>query len=216
LFTRRSDPSSPAVAEVEPGIRLFQVQAGPDGPLSMEAGPDVLGEFLRGVLTAAAVDDAADAGKHAPYDMVHSHYWLSGWVGDRAKEIWGVPHVTSFHTLGKVKNSALGEGDAPQPTSRLTGEERIVAAVDRILAPTSVEADALVGLYGADPGRIRLVLPGVDRTVFLPRDRAEARAELCPPLAPLLLFVGRLQPLKGPDVAIAALAHAVGCSPELA
>jgi D-inositol-3-phosphate glycosyltransferase len=148
--------------------------------------------------------------------MVHSHYWLSGWVGDRAKEIWGVPHVTSFHTLGKVKNSALAEGDAPEPTSRLTGEERIVAAVDRILAPTSVEADALVGLYGADPGRIRLVLPGVDRTVFLPRDRAEARAELGLPSAPLLLFVGRLQPLKGPDVAIAALAHAVGCSPELA
>jgi D-inositol-3-phosphate glycosyltransferase len=215
LFTRRSDPASPAVAEVEPGIRLIQVQAGPEGPLSKEAVPEVLGEFLDGVLTAAAVDDPADATKHAPYDVVHSHYWLSGWVGDRAKEIWGVPHVTSFHTLGKVKNSSLAEGDAPEPASRVSGEERIVAAVDRILAPTSIEADALVGLYGAEPERIRLVLPGVDRTVFVPLDRAQARAELDLPSTPLLLFVGRLQPLKGPEVAIAALAHAVRCVPEV-
>jgi D-inositol-3-phosphate glycosyltransferase len=123
--------------------------------------------------------------------------------------------VASFHTLGKVKNSALADGDLPEPPVRLAGEQRIVRGADRILAPTPAEARQLVGLYGADPGRIRIVPPGVDRSIFSPRPRPEARARLHLSNARLLLFVGRLQPLKGPDVALRAIAEAVAREPEL-
>src|SRR6185437_1342934 len=121
-----------------------------------------------GVVRAAA--DHADtlAHRHSPYDVVHSHYWLSGWVGSRAKEIWGAPHVATFHTLGKVKNFTLALGDRPEPPVRLDGEERVIRGADRIVAPTPVEAAHLVGLYGADPDRIRIVPPGVDPAVFAP------------------------------------------------
>jgi D-inositol-3-phosphate glycosyltransferase len=136
-------------------------------------------------------------------------------VGERTKEIWGAPLVASFHTLGKVKNYSLAVGDRPEPRVRLDGELSTIRGADRILAPTPVEAAHLVGLYGADPERIRIVPPGVDRAVFAPRDRAEARARLHLMNARLLLFVGRLQPLKGPDVAIRALAEAVARAPDV-
>jgi D-inositol-3-phosphate glycosyltransferase len=123
--------------------------------------------------------------------------------------------VASFHTLGKVKNDVLAEGDPPEPPVRLAGEQSVVRGADRIIAPTPVEADDLVDLYGADRGRIRIVSPGVDASVFAPRPRAEARARLHLSNDRLLLFVGRLQPFKGPDVAIRALARAVVRAPEL-
>jgi D-inositol-3-phosphate glycosyltransferase len=178
-----------------------------------EALPALLPEFLGSVLHRAAQDVAER--RHSPYDVVHSHYWLSGWVGERTKEIWDAPLVASFHTLGKVKNFSLAVGDRPEPSVRLDGESRTIRGADRILAPTPVEAAHLVGLYGADPERIRIVPPGVDRTLFRPRDRESARARLHLTNARLLLFVGRLQPLKGPDIAIRALAEAVARAPEL-
>ena len=110
------------------------------------------------------------------YDILHSHYWLSGWVGKLARRTsWAVPLVASFHTLGKVKNYSLARGEAPEPPSRLVGEERVIAGADRILAPTPAEAAQLVGLYRADPDHIRIVPPGVDHSIFFPRDRAAAR-----------------------------------------
>jgi D-inositol-3-phosphate glycosyltransferase len=146
--------------------------------------------------------------------VVHSHYWLSGWVGSKAKEIWGAPLVASFHTLGKVKNSALPSGEAPEPPVRLEGEERVVGGADRILAPTPGEAEDLVSLYGADPSRIRIVSPGVDRLVFSPVAKPEARRRLKLGNRGLVLFVGRLQGFKGPDLAIRAMATAVSRAPE--
>jgi D-inositol-3-phosphate glycosyltransferase len=131
-----------------------------------------------------------------------------------AKQSWGVPHVTSFHTLGKVKNGSLGNGDRPEPPVRLDGEQHVIEGADRILAPTPSEAAHLVDLYGADPSRIRIVPPGVDSAVFVPGRKDVARAKLHLSNDRLLLFVGRLQPLKGPDVAIRALAHAVATAPD--
>jgi D-inositol-3-phosphate glycosyltransferase len=143
--------------------------------------------------------------------VVHSHYWLSGWVGSRAKEIWGAPLVASFHTLGRVKNGALGEGDRPEPPARLDGEENVIRGADRILAPTPVEAGHLVDLYGADPKRIRIVRPGVDRGVFVPRSREDAKSRLHLSNDRLLLFVGRLDVVhKGLDVLLDAVAQALG------
>src|SRR2546430_5837929 len=162
IFTRHQGVG-PEVEHVAPGARLIQVPAGPRGPVPKEELPLVLPQFLDGVLGTASA--ARNGDFRAPYDVVHSHYWLSGWVGERAKEIWGAPLVASFHTLGKVKNSVLPTGDRPEPTARLTGEECVVQGADRILAPTPLEAAHLVDLYGADPGRIRVIPPGVDRTV---------------------------------------------------
>jgi D-inositol-3-phosphate glycosyltransferase len=216
IFTRRAEPGGHPVEPVGPGMRVINVPAGPPGALPKEDLPGVVPQFVRGVVAHAAIDDAADAHGHGPYDLVHSHYWLSGWVGAKAKQIWGVPHVTSFHTLGRIKNAALPPGDRPEPPVRLAGERRVVAAADRILAPTMEEAADLVGLYGADPDRIRVVVPGLDRALFVPAPKGAARARLgLPgPPTPVLLFVGRLQPLKGPDLAIRVMAAAVARDPK--
>ena len=210
VFTRSRSKRSPRVEVLAPGSRLIRVPAGPPGPVKKEDLPRLLPTFLGGVLAHAAGDH--HQGAHSPYDVVHSHYWLSGWVGTHAKEIWGAPHVTSFHTLGKVKNSATSSAEPP---IRLQGEQRVVRRADRILAPTATEAGHLMDLYGADPRQIRIVAPGVDRRIFAPMPKDEARARLHLGDRRLLLFVGRLQPHKGPDVAIRAFAEAVRTDPSL-
>jgi D-inositol-3-phosphate glycosyltransferase len=206
VFTRCRGRNVPEVEEILPGHRLIQVQAGPCAPVPKDERPRFLPAFLGRVLERQRSDGA-------DYDVVHSHYWLSGWVGRSAKEIWGAPLVASFHTLGKVKNSSLARGEGPEPGTRLSGEERVIEQADRILSATPAEADHLVGLYGADPDRIRIVPPGVDHSVFFPRDREPAKARLHLAGARLVVFVGRLQPHKGPDIAVAALAEAVRRDP---
>ena len=150
------------------------------------------------------------------YDLIHSHYWLSGQVGWLAKERWGVPLVHSMHTLGKVKNAALALGDDPEPTSRLIGEDQVVDAADRLIANTEQEAGELVRLYGADPDRVTVVNPGVDLERFKPGPRSVARNKVgLPQDAAVLLFVGRIQPLKAPDVLLRAAAVLLERRPEL-
>jgi D-inositol-3-phosphate glycosyltransferase len=215
IYTRCHGQNLPEVQELAAGTRLIQVQAGPCAPVVKEDLPTLLPSFLDGVIAHAAKEGDGAPHRHSPYDVVHSHYWLSGWVGSKAKQIWGAPLVTSFHTLGRVKNSTTPQGERPEPEIRLLGEEGVVRISDRILAPTTAEAGELVDLYGADPGRIRVVAPGVDGGIFAPRPKAAAKARLHMTNIRLLLFVGRLQPLKGPDVAIRALAEVVARAPEL-
>jgi D-inositol-3-phosphate glycosyltransferase len=147
---------------------------------------------------------------------VHSHYWLSGHVGWLAKERWGVPLVHTAHTLAKVKNAWLADGDRPEPTARAIGEAQVVATADRLIASTDDEARQLIDLYDADPDVIATVAPGVDLDVFSPGDVGAARARLgLPTDAVVLLFVGRIQPLKAPDVLLRASAQLIRRDPSL-
>jgi D-inositol-3-phosphate glycosyltransferase len=207
VFTRCRGGDLPEVEDLGGGSRLIRVKAGPCEPVPKDDLPRYLPEFLGGVLQRGALEDR-------PYDLVHSHYWLSGWVGRSAKEIWSVPLVASFHTLGKVKNYSLAFGEAPEPGTRVVGEERVIAEADRIVAATPAEAAQLVGLYRADPDRIRVIPPGVDHGLFFPRPRDDARERLHLTGVRLLLFVGRLQAHKGPDVAVRTLAEAIARDPE--
>ena len=209
LFIRCRGGDDHEVREIAPGIRVVSVKAGPCTPVPKSALPRFLPEFLGGVLKIAREDGRG-------YDIVHSHYWLSGWVGRAAKRSWDVPLVATFHTLGKVKNYSLASGERPEPPERLAGEERVIADADRVLAPTPLEAAQLVGLYRADPAHIRMVPPGVDHTIFYPHDRARARERLHLSGLRLALYVGRLQAHKGPDVAVRTIAEAVARDPEAA
>ena len=186
---------------------MVSIKAGPCEPIPKNELPRYLPEFLGGVIRHAKMNDR-------PYDLVHSHYWLSGWVGNALRELWGVPLVSSFHTLGKVKNYSLAAGERPEPAARIDGEARVIGASNRILAATPAEASQLVGLYRAEPEHIRLVPPGVDHRMFTPRDREAARSRLYLSGLRLALFVGRLQAHKGPDVAIRTIAAAIAREPE--
>ncbi len=209
LFTRCRGEDPPETLELSPGVRVVSVKAGPCAPVPKAVLPRFLPEFLGGVLRRARLDGRG-------YDILHSHYWLSGWVGSSVKAFLDVPLVASFHTLGKVKNYSLARGERPEPPARLQGEERVIADADRILAPTPSEAAQLVGLYRADPDHIRIVPPGVDHTIFFPRSRDAARERLHVSGLRLALYVGRLQAHKGPDVAVRTLAEAVARDPETA
>jgi D-inositol-3-phosphate glycosyltransferase len=209
IFTRASASDLPPSVELAPGVTVRHVVAGPLEGLPKEELPGQLCAFTSGVLRAEA---AVDRGY---YDVVHSHYWLSGHVGWLAKERWGVPLVHTAHTLAKVKNAWLAEGDRPEPTARAIGEAQVVEAADRLIASTAEEASQLVELYDADPALITTVAPGVDLDVFGPGDPVAARRRLgLPTDADVLLFVGRIQPLKAPDVVLRATAELLARGPE--
>ncbi|MGZ4154620.1 MAG: D-inositol-3-phosphate glycosyltransferase [Actinomycetota bacterium] len=207
VFTRCRGEDLREVEDLSTGPRIVRVKAGPCAPVPKEELTRYLPEFLGGVVRRQRLEGR-------PYDVVHTHYWLSGWVGRGAKELWGVPLVASFHTLGKVKNYSLARGESPEPAARLAGEQAVIAEADRIMAATPAEASQLVGLYAADPDRVRLAPPGVDHEVFFPRSRAEAKERLHLTGVRLVLFVGRLQTHKGPEIAVRALAEAVWRAPR--
>ncbi len=202
VATRRTSGAQEDLVRLGPGVTVRHVDAGPYEGLVKEELPGQLCAFTAGLMRAAA--QAPDG----HYDLVHSHYWLSGQVGWLFAERWGVPLVHTMHTMARVKNAALAAGDVPEPRGRLIGEQQVVDAADRLIANTDDEAADLAHHYGADPARVASVPPGVDTELFAPGDRAAARARLgLPADADLLLFVGRIQPLKGPDVLVAAAAR---------
>ncbi len=211
IFTRAVSRDVPPVAELAPGVLVRHLTAGPFEDLDKADLPGQLCHFTFEVLRAEAA--------YAPgrYDLVHGHYWLSGQVGAVAKERWGVPLVQSMHTLGRVKNAALAAGDAAEPGVRIRGEAEVVAAADRLVANTDEEATELIRLYDADPARVRTVNPGVDLSLFRPGSRRQARLRLgLPADAVVLMFAGRVQPLKAPDVVLRAAAALTRDDPDLA
>jgi D-inositol-3-phosphate glycosyltransferase len=212
IFTRTTSSELPPKIEMLPGVTVRNVVAGPFEGLSKNDLPGQLCAFSAGLLRTEA---RLSAGW---YDLVHSHYWLSGQVGWLAADRWNVPLLHSMHTMAKVKNASLAEGDDPEPPGRVIGEEQVVAAADRLIANTELEADDLIKLYNADPERVAVVPPGVDLDVFRSEGdagRLRARARLgLPPRAEVLLFVGRIQPLKAPDVLLRGVAQMVAEQPE--
>jgi D-inositol-3-phosphate glycosyltransferase len=220
IFTRAVCPDAPPAVELVPGVLVRNVVAGPFSELDKNSLPGQICPFTFGVLRTEA---AFEPGR---YDLLHAHYWLSGQVAAVAAERWGVPLIQSMHTLGKVKNLALANGDYAEPEARIRGESEVIAAADRLVANTATEARQLVELYGADPRRVKTVSPGVDLSLFSPGSAsgasgasgsAAARARLgLPADAVVLVFAGRIQPLKGPDVVLRAAAELLRSSPALA
>jgi D-inositol-3-phosphate glycosyltransferase len=210
IFTRATSSDLPPVVELAPGVLVRHVVAGPFEGLGKHDLPSQLCAFTAGVLRTEA--------RYEPghYDVVHSHYWLSGQVGWLAKDRWGVPLVHSAHTLARVKNAALADGDPPEPKVRVIGEDQVVAEADRLIGNTDEETRQLVELYHADPTRTVTIPPGVDLARFRPGDRDAARRELgIDPDAVVLAFVGRIQPLKAPDVLLRAAAELLRREPDL-
>ncbi len=210
VFTRATTSALEPEVLAADGVLVRHITAGPYEGLGKTELPGQLCVFAREVLRAEAQHPVGH------YDAVHSHYWLSGQVGALARDRWGVPLVHSMHTMAKVKNAALAEGDTPEPEGRIIGEEQVVAASDALIANTELEAKQLIELYDADPGRVDVVHPGVDLDVFRPHDQAVVRRELgLAADAAVLLFAGRIQPLKAPDVLLRAVSVLLDRRPDL-
>ncbi len=210
IFTRATSSSLPVVVETAPGVLVRNIHAGPFEGLTKGELPGQLCVFAREVLRTEAAQPVGH------YDVVHSHYWLSGQVGALARDRWGVPLVHSMHTMAKVKNDALADGDTPEPTARIIGEEQVVEAADLLVANTDLEAKQLINLYDADPARVEVIHPGVDLEMFRPHDRGHVRRVLgLPADATVLMFAGRIQPLKAPDVLLRAVAVLLARDPSL-
>ena len=198
IYTRAEHPAQPPVVTVEPNFRVFHVPAGPMAPISKESLPGLVDEF-----TEAMLGRIRGCGRD--YEALHANYWLSGQVAHRLKHELSLPMVATFHTLALVKHNGLSAGE--EVPGRVQGETDIIRCADLILASTRDEAGLLGSLYGADPDRIEVLPPGVDHRVFSPGNREVARARLGHPGRRVLLFVGRIQPLKGLDLAVQALAE---------
>ncbi|HEY1831268.1 MAG TPA: glycosyltransferase [Acidimicrobiales bacterium] len=208
VFTRAWSPELPAVVEVEPGLRVHHVAAGPVDPLPKEQLPAVVDAFTAGVLERMTTQDPF-ADQDGPFTSLHANYWLSGLSGHVIKHELNLPLVCTFHTLDRVKAESVPEEvEADMPHRRAEAEASIIDCSDAVLASCTVEADQITSLYGADPERIRIVAPGVDHAFFGPGHRPQARRALGLPLdGSLILFVGRIQPLKCADAAVATLAE---------
>lgn len=209
VFTRAWSPELAATVDVEPGMRVHHVLAGPVAPVPKEALPGFVGEFAEGVMTRLEALGWAEGAGRPPVDAIHANYWLSGIAGHEIKHRLNLPLVCTFHTLDRVKAEAdPGEVGESIPARRAEAEAAVIECSDSILASCSVEAGQIAELYGADPRRIEIVAPGVDHAFFAPGDRAQARRAIGLPVGPpMLLFVGRIQPLKEAGVAIQALAE---------
>lgn len=199
VFTRGEGPAVPEEIDVEPNYRVVHVDAGPQRPVPLEDMPDYVAAFTEGVTSWAYRTDTS-------FDLVHSHYWLSGWAGVLAKEQLGVPLANSFHTLGRVKDIARRDDEPPSSPMRTLTEAEIIARSDCVIASTPHEFDELVDHYGASPERLCTSPPGIDHKIFTPGDQKQARSWLGLGPGPLVLFVGRIQPHKGVDVAVRAAA----------
>ena len=198
VFTRSQNPTIPRVVALGPGARVVHLPAGPEAPMPREAVHRYLDQFAAGV-------EAFAREQSSRYDLIHSHYWLSGVAGLRLREAWGTPLVQMFHTLGRLKNAVAQSPDELEPSLRIDEEARIVAQADRIVAANVVERAHLVWYYGARTDRIAVIPCGVDTELFQPMDPAKAKDLLELPPDPLLLHVGRLQPIKGLETLLEAM-----------
>ena len=207
IFTRRTDASAPEFIEISPGVRVRHFDCG-HGWLTKEQLPTHIAGLSREFLRIM---------KEENYDVIHSHYWISGKVAMPAAKEFGIPLVHTMHTMARVKNMNLAEGEVPEPMIRVQGETQVVAAADALIANTDAEAASLVSLYDACPDNVHVVTPGVDLYTFTPGlGRSASRTVIDMPQEGLVVsFVGRIQPHKGPEVLIRATSELVKHSPLL-
>jgi D-inositol-3-phosphate glycosyltransferase len=208
IFTRRTNTEIADVVEVSPGVRVIQLSVGPVSGVTKEQLPKLIPELSVAFTNAMSSDH---------YDVIHSHYWISGKVAMPVAKELGIPLVHTMHTMARVKNLNLAEGETPEPMIRVQGETQVVAAADALVANTDAEAASLVSLYEACPDNVLVVSPGVNLKVFTPGSgRASAREVVgLDKDAHIISFVGRIQPHKGPEVLIRAIAEMVSHSPHL-
>jgi D-inositol-3-phosphate glycosyltransferase len=199
VFTRRQDPTVQEVVEFGPNARVIHLDAGPPRPLDKYRVLDHLPEFAENVGRFRAL-----AGRD--YDVVHSHYWLSGPVAMSLADDWDVPMVAMFHTLGRVKNNVSRDGHEREHSVRIDIEQSVMDAADAIVAASPTDMEHMASYYEAQSSRIRVIPEGVDTSVFRPYQRSAARAKVGMGEESQLLFVGRIQRLKGIDLLLKAFA----------
>ena len=198
IFTRRTNEASPLITQLSPQVRVIALPAGPPALIHK----DELYAYIP-AFTQQIEDFRRREGLH--YDLLHSHYWLSGAAGMKLAQHWQVPHIIMFHTLAYLKQ--LARADAPEPPLRLETERRLIATASRIIATTPDERAQMIRHCGAAPSAVQVIPCGVDLRCFVPRDRGEARQRLgWHPDSPILLFAGRLDPFKGPELLLQAAA----------
>jgi D-inositol-3-phosphate glycosyltransferase len=207
IFTRRTDSAQADIVEISPGVRVRHFDCG-HGTLTKEQLP---------IHISGLSQEFSRIMRAENYDVIHSHYWLSGKVAMPAAKELGIPLVHTMHTMARVKNLNLAEGETPEPMIRVQGETQVVAAANALIANTDAEAASLVSLYDACPDTVHVVSPGVDLYTFTPGEsRGVARAHIGQPADALVVsFVGRIQPHKGPEVLIRATSELVKHTPLL-
>ena len=204
IYTRRISADQPEIVEYEKGIRIVHLD------LALGTKKEEIPSLI-----PSLAEEFKNKIKGKGYQVIHSHYWISGKVAMPAAKEYGIPLVHTMHTMGRVKNAALAEGENAEPMIRIQGETQIVEAADALIANTDAEAACLVGQYDACPDNVRVVAPGVDLYNFTPK-RKDARANLGLDKSKLIVsFVGRIQPHKGPEVLIRAISEMLVHNPEL-
>jgi D-inositol-3-phosphate glycosyltransferase len=196
IFTRWTNEYTPRIVQLSQNVRVIHIKAGPVAAVSKNDLYQYIPAFTRHVEEFRRNDART-------YDILHSHYWLSGLAAMELAQRWDIPHVTMFHTLGRLKR--LAHLDEPEPELRLEMEQRLIHQVDRIVAATSDERTQMIRYCGASPYQIQVIPCGVDLKLFVPQHRQWARMQLgLKEDMPVLLFAGRLDPFKGPDLLLHA------------
>ncbi|MEZ4614249.1 MAG: glycosyltransferase [Caldilineaceae bacterium] len=200
VFTRSQDDCQPRIKhELGPGGRVIHVPAGPESPIPVAEVGNYLDEFTDGVLAFAEAEGVT-------YDLIHSHYWLSGLVAEKLQREWHVPIVHMYHTLGHMKNLIAQSASERAPQDRLDGEAHVLRVADRVVAATPAEEQQLIDYYAADPAKLTIIPPGVDPARFRPIDKKAAKRHVGIPCGDAnILFVGRIEPLKGVDTLLRAM-----------
>ena len=208
VFTRNQNPDAPQIRHLGANARVIHLPAGPRAPYDKHRVFDHLPEFTDNLIAFAEAE-----GIH--YNLVHSHYWLSGWVAQQLKIRWGTPIVQMFHTLGHMKNAVASTPQEMETDQRIAVEGQIMGWADSLVAASPLEKAQLAWLYGADSAKIHVIPAGVDTERFRPISVDIARREInIPADRKLILFVGRMEPLKGIETlfrAIAILAKETPC-----
>ncbi|VAW42844.1 D-inositol-3-phosphate glycosyltransferase, partial [hydrothermal vent metagenome] len=210
VFTRSQDDCQPRIKhDLGNSGRVIHITAGPEKPIPVDQVANYLDEFTAGVLAFAASENIQ-------YDLIHSHYWLSGLVAAKLRDVWQTPIVQMFHTLGHMKNQITQSNSQRASAARLAGEYQVIATADKLIAATPAEEAQLIELYSANPDKIAIIPPGVDLQRFQPINKDEAKKRVGIPCGDTnILFAGRIEPLKGIDTMLRAMALIQERCPEI-